>query len=52
LASLAIEESLFAFITTKFINSLWNLVILYPYNNIMQVSVLKIFTSILKTSAT
>jgi hypothetical protein len=50
LAALAIEEQLSDFITGKFINSLWNLVILYPYNNILQVSVLKIFTGVLKAA--
>ena len=33
---------------SKFLTNIWNLLALYPYNNILQAAALKIFTSILK----
>lgn len=50
LISLAIEEGQTNFISCLFVNNLWKLLVLYPYNNILHVSILKIFTSILKLS--
>lgn len=50
LVSLAIEESITEFITAKFVNNLWKILIIFPYNNILQVYILKIFTSLLKNT--
>jgi len=51
LISLSIESSIYEFISSELINNLWNLLVLYPYNNILQVSILQIFANILtKTS--
>lgn len=48
LVGLSIEEGQWSFLGSKLISNLWNLLVLYPYNNILQVSVLKIFINILQ----
>ena len=48
LVALAIEEAIAGFMSAKFINNLWKILIIFPYNNILQVYILKIFTSLLK----
>ena len=48
LAGLEIEEERWGFVGSKLLSNIWNLLVLYPYNNILQVTALKIFTNLLQ----
>lgn len=52
LICLSIESSIEEFISSELINNLWNVLVLYPYNNILQVNVLRIFVNILTKTST
>lgn len=47
LLGLALQEGLSSFVNDGIISFFWNLVVLYPYNNILHVLIRKIFTGIL-----
>lgn len=50
LVKVVVDEGLTSFIDESLLSFLWNLVLLYPYNNILHVTVLKIFSSTLESS--
>ena len=50
LVRVVMDEGLTSFVDESLLSFLWNLVLLYPYNNILHVTVLKIFSSILSST--